>query len=51
VRGAARALGCPLDTPFMALSFVSLPTVPALGLTDRGLIDVANHSIVPLVID
>jgi len=51
VREAAGALGCPLDTPFMALSFVSLPTVPALGLTDRGLIDVLNHRIVPLSID
>ncbi|MCD6135998.1 adenine deaminase, partial [Candidatus Bipolaricaulota bacterium] len=51
VRKAAHSLGCPLDTPFMALSFVSLPTVPALGLTDRGLIDVLNHSIVPLSIE
>ncbi|HDL85095.1 MAG TPA: adenine deaminase, partial [Candidatus Acetothermia bacterium] len=51
VREAARTLGCPLDTPFMALSFVSLPTVPALGLTDRGLIDVLNHRIVSLSID
>ncbi len=48
VRDAAHALGCSLDTPFMALSFVSLPTVPALGVTDLGLIDVANHKIVPL---
>ncbi|HHR85101.1 MAG TPA: adenine deaminase, partial [Candidatus Acetothermia bacterium] len=51
VREAARTLGCPLDTPFMALSFVSLPTVPALGLTDHGLIDVLNHRIVSLSID
>jgi len=48
VRKAAQSLGCPLDTPFMALSFVSLPTVPALGLTDLGLIDVLNHRTVPL---
>ncbi|HHR86097.1 MAG TPA: adenine deaminase [Candidatus Acetothermia bacterium] len=51
VRKAAQSLGCPLDTPFMALSFVSLPTVPALGLTDLGLIDVLNHRIVPLPIE
>ena len=51
VRSAAHVLGCSLDAPFMALSFVSLPTVPALGLTDRGLIDVANHKIVPLSLD
>jgi len=48
VRTAAHASGCPLETPFMALSFVSLPTVPALGLTDLGLIDVLNHRIAPL---
>lgn len=51
VRNAAHALECPLDTPFMALSFVSLPTVPTLGLTDLGLIDVLNHKIVPLCLD
>jgi adenine deaminase len=33
------------------LSFVSLPTVPELGMTDRGLIDVAGHRIVPLFLD
>jgi len=51
VRNAAHVLGCLLDAPFMALSFVSLPTVPTLGLTDRGLIDVLNHKIVPLSLD
>ena len=48
VREAARALGCPLAAPFMTLSFVSLPTVPALGITDHGLIDVEKHRVVPL---
>jgi adenine deaminase len=38
----ANQLGCPLATPFMTLSFISLPTVPDLGLTDLGLIDVKN---------
>jgi len=51
VRNAACAIGCSLDTPFMALSFVSLPTVPALGLTDLGLIDVLGHRIVPLCLE
>jgi len=51
VREAARSLGCSLDTPFMALSFVSLPTVPALGLTDHGLIDVKQHRIIHLFLD
>lgn len=43
-------MGCSMKAPFMALSFISLPTVPSLGLTDYGLIDVASHSLVPLVI-
>lgn len=43
-------MGSDLPAPFMTLSFVSLPTVPALGLTDRGLIDVMKHEIVPVVL-
>jgi adenine deaminase len=48
VRAAARALGCPLPTPFMSLSFLGLPTVPELGLTDLGLVDVRAHRLVPV---
>ncbi len=44
---AARSLGCKLPAPFMSLSFISLPTVPELGLTDKGLIDVKEHKIIP----
>jgi adenine deaminase len=47
---AIRSLGCPLAAPVLALSFVALPTIPALGLTDRGLIDVATQSFVDVVI-
>jgi adenine deaminase len=36
----ARELGCSLSAPFMALSFLALPVIPHLKLTDRGLIDV-----------
>ncbi len=43
---AASSLGCPMQAPFMALSFISLPTVPELGLTDMGLIDVLNHKLI-----
>jgi len=43
---AARTLGCRLEAPFMMLSFISLPTVPELGLTDKGLIDVKGHKII-----
>ena len=45
---AARKLGCVGSAPFMTLSFISLPTVPELGLTDMGLIDVLSHKLIPL---
>lgn len=48
---AAASLGCPLPAPFMTLSFISLPTVPELGLTDKGLIDVLNHRLISTVIE
>lgn len=44
----ARNLGCDMDAPFMSLSFISLPTVPELGLTDLGLVDVLEHRLVEL---
>jgi adenine deaminase len=37
---AIRALGCPLKAPVLALSFAGLPTIPAYGLSAKGLYDV-----------
>ena len=48
---AALALGCDVAAPFMALSFISLPTVPELGLTDMGLIDVLGHTLIDVEAD
>ena len=42
----AWSMGCNLPAPFMTLSFISLPTVPELGLTDMGLIDVMELKII-----
>jgi len=42
----ATNLGCTGSAPFMTLSFISLPTVPELGLTDMGLIDVLEHKLI-----
>jgi adenine deaminase len=39
LNAAARALGCDLAAPFMSLSFLALSPIPALKLTDLGLID------------
>ncbi|MEA4968900.1 MAG: adenine deaminase [Candidatus Pelethousia sp.] len=51
VNRAAAELGCPLPAPFMTLSFISLPTVPELGLTDMGLVDVLAHKIISLEVE
>ncbi|MBI4540557.1 MAG: adenine deaminase [Gemmatimonadetes bacterium] len=45
---AARSLGSPLHDPFMAMSFLGLEVIPALKLTDQGLVDVEQFRIVDL---
>lgn len=50
LRQAARALGCRLPDPFMTLSFLALPVIPALKLTDLGLVDVQEFRVVPLFV-
>ena len=45
---AAKELGCKLGDPFMTLSFLSLPVIPELKITDKGLVDVNQFEIVPL---
>ena len=47
-KAMAQELGCGIDDPFMALSFLALPVIPELKLTDRGLVDVSRFEIVPL---
>lgn len=48
LNGAARQLGCRLADPFMTLSFLALPVIPELKLTDRGLVDVTGFAPVDL---
>jgi len=48
---AAKELGCTLQEPFMTLSFLALPVIPKLKVTDRGLVDVKNMRIVRPLID
>ncbi len=40
--------GCTLEHPCMTLSFLSLSVIPALKLTDQGIIDVETFSLLPL---
>ena len=37
LKTAARQTGSTLSDPFASLSFLALPVIPALKLTDRGL--------------
>ncbi|HUL23022.1 MAG TPA: adenine deaminase [Thermodesulfobacteriota bacterium] len=45
---AAKNLGCKIPDPFMILSFLSLPVIPELKITDKGLVDVNQFKFVPL---
>ncbi len=51
VNQAAAALGAKGGSPFMQLSFLALPVIPSLKLTDRGLVDVNNFSFVDIFVD
>lgn len=48
---AAAELGCPLHDPFMTASFLALEVIPALKLTDQGLVDVDQFELVDLWVD
>lgn len=48
LKGTARNLGVSLANPFLALSFLALPVIPELKLTDKGLVDVSEFRIIPL---
>lgn len=43
---AAKELGCGLAAPFATLSFLALPVIPELRLTDMGLVDVNVFKII-----
>ena len=47
----AHKLGCTLRDPFMTLSFLCLPVIPELKLTDMGLVDVNAFRFVPLFME
>ncbi len=51
LRSAAHNLGSPLHDPFMAMSFMALEVIPALKLTDHGLVDVERMTIVDVFVE
>ncbi len=42
----ARDIGCTLEEPFLQLSFLALPVIPSLKITDRGLVDGTTFKVV-----
>jgi len=48
--GVAHDMGTTLKDPFMTLSFLALPVIPELKLTDIGLVDVNKFEVVPLFV-
>jgi adenine deaminase len=43
---AARRMGCCIPSPFSVLSFLALPVIPELKITDLGLVDVVRGRLV-----
>jgi len=51
VEDEIRKLGCRLKSPVITLSFIALPVIPKLKLTDLGLVDVEAFKVVELHAD
>ena len=48
---AAASLGCGLAAPFGTISFIALPVIPELKITDHGLVDVTRFKVVDLFVE
>jgi adenine deaminase len=51
LQGRLAGQGVTIEAPFMTLSFLALSVIPALKITDRGLVDVEAFTLVPLALD
>jgi adenine deaminase len=47
---AARSMGCVLEDPYMTMSFLALPVIPSIKITDRGLVDVDSFQFTSLFV-
>lgn len=45
---SARSIGCTLEDPFMTMAFMSLPVIPELKVTDKGLFDTNKFNFVDI---
>ncbi|MFW7380766.1 MAG: adenine deaminase [Oligoflexus sp.] len=48
LKALTRELGCQLEEPFLQLSFLALPVIPSLKITDKGLVDVESFQVIPV---
>ena len=48
LNSAAKSIGCEIDDPFMAMGFLSLPVIPELKITDKGVFDTVNFEFVDI---
>ena len=50
LQSKAKKLGCQIDDPFLSMAFLSLPVIPDLKITDKGLIDVNKFEVTSLFV-
>lgn len=48
LNNAAHSLGCTLEDPFMTMGFLSLPVIPELKITDKGVFDTHKFDFVSI---
>jgi len=51
INAELRRLGCKLKSPVFALSFMALPVIPKLKITDLGLVDVEKFEVVDVFVE
>ncbi len=48
LNNAARKIGCTLDDAFMAMGFLSLPVIPEIKITDKGVFDTQTFNFIDI---
>ena len=46
---AAHSIGCELNDPFMTMGFLSLPVIPELKITDKGVFDTNKFDFIDII--
>ena len=46
---AAHSIGCELNDPFMTMGFLSLPVIPELKITDKGVFDTNKFDFIDVI--